>query len=114
MKIYSGEKPKRFYPKQQNSVETTPEYMQVLAQITNGKLRPFEQGIGLTFDPDDAKALKLKFPARTAQESLKRFIKSAGLESDYAVSRIEVSPGVETVYVSYEPPTVLRAPRKAK
>jgi len=46
-------------------------------------------------------------PWRAAVDSLRRYVKSMGLETDYTVSKYETdTPGVWAIRVRYEPPIV--------
>lgn len=114
MKFFTGKAPRRKSKPQSSPFERHEEYMKLKALISNGKMKPQEVA-GIYLDASDAKNLDLKFPARTAAEGLRRFVKTMGLAADYRIVKYETdTPGVWVVTVSYEPPMIAKLPRKAQ
>lgn len=113
-KIYTqadGPPPRRKSKPKARPVLNTPEYLQLTARISSGKMKPFEFA-GCYVDSTDAKRMGSKFPARSLTDAVRQFIKSAGLSSDYWVEKYEThEPGVWTVRVVYEPPSSARSTR---
>lgn len=89
-----------------NALEEHAEYSQIKAVITHGRMRQNEEAY-ITMGPSDAEKLGYKWPWRAAVDSLRRYVKSMGLEADYVVSKYETdTPGVWAIRVRYEPPIV--------
>lgn len=85
------------------------EYQKLRAVILSGRMRQGEQA-GILMGPDDAEQLGYKWPWRTATDSLRRLIKSIGLESDYTVVKYETDvKSVWFIRVTYNPPMVKTA-----
>lgn len=85
------------------------EYQKLRAVILSGRMRQGEQA-GIYLGPDDAVALGYKWPWRTATDSIRRLVKSMGLEADYTVVKYETAtPGVWFIRVTYNPPMVKSA-----
>lgn len=104
MKLFLGKAPKRKSKPKPNPLERMDDYVKLRALIANGKMKPQEIA-GLIIDASDGMKLHLKYPARTATDQLRRFIKELGLEADYHVLKYETdTPGTWAVTVLYEPP----------
>ena len=104
MKFFYGSPPKRKSKPKDNPMERDENYLKLRGVIAGGKMRPKEQA-HLILDGDDGKRLGLKYPARTATDQLRRFIKSMRLESEYRVHKYETNtPGSWAVVVTYDPP----------
>lgn len=89
-----------------NALEEHTEYAQLKGVITHGRMRRNEEAY-ITMGPSDADQLGYKWPWRAAVDSLRRYVKSMGLETDYVVSKYETdTPGVWAIRVRYEPPMV--------
>lgn len=89
-----------------NALEEHAEYSQLKAVITHGRMKPFQEAY-ITMGPDDASKVGYKWPWRSAVDSLRRYVKSMGLQTDYTVTKYETdTPGVWAVRVRYEPPMV--------
>lgn len=87
-----------------SALEAHEEYMKIRAVIISGRMRPMQSAI-ITLGPSDAKQLGYKWPWRTATDSLRRLVKSMGLEADYSIRKYETStPGVWAIQATYEPP----------
>jgi hypothetical protein len=112
MKFFSGAAPKRKSKPKPNPFEQHGEYLKLKALIANGKMKPQEVA-GIYLDGSDAKALDLKYPARTAADSLRCFVRQMGLAADYHIVKYETdTPGVWAVSVTYEPPRVAAKVKK--
>jgi hypothetical protein len=104
MKFYKGPAPRRKSKPKPNVFDRIDAFLQLKAFISSGKAKPQEQA-GITLDQYDGRKLGLKFPARAAADSLRRFVRSLGLEADYHVLKYETNePGVWWIGVTYEPP----------
>lgn len=102
----STEKPVPLRKRKQvtSALEAHEEYLKMRAVIMSGRMRPQQSAI-MVMGPNDAKELNYKWPWRTATESLKRLIRSMGLEVDYTVRKYQTSPpGMWAIQVTYEPP----------
>jgi hypothetical protein len=87
-----------------SALEAHEEYLKLKAVILGGRMRPMQSAV-ITMGPDDAKSLGYKWPWRTAVDSLRRLIKSIGMETDYTVRKYETdTPGVWCIMATYEPP----------
>lgn len=86
------------------------EYQKLKQLVLSGRMRQGESA-GILLGPEDAKQLGYKWPERTATDSLRKLIKSMGLEADYTVFKYETdtAPGVYFVRVTYNPPMVKSA-----
>lgn len=92
-----------------NPLDKLDAYTQLKALISHGKIRPSEE-YGITIDPADATRLGLKYPARTAADGLRRFVRDLGLSSDYQVVKYETrDPGVWYVCVRNTTPLTKKA-----
>lgn len=104
MKLFSGEAPKRKSKPKPNPLDREDAYLRLKASIANGKMKPLEV-TGIMIDQKDGARLGLKFPARTATDQLRRFVKALGLEAEYHIVKYETdTPGLWAVTVTYEPP----------
>lgn len=111
MKLIDG-RPRRKGKPKENPLERLDVYLQLKAIIAGGKMKPQEIKT-LILDASDGNRLGLKFPARAAADSLRRFLRGSGLASDYRVIKYETdSPGVWAVSVSYEPPMIATKPAR--
>lgn len=87
-----------------SALEEHEEYLKLRTVILSGRMRPNQQAI-ITMGPDDAKKMNYKWPWRTAVDSLRRFVKSMNLETEYAIRKFETAtPGVWAITVTYDPP----------
>jgi hypothetical protein len=92
-----------------NALEEHAEYSQLKAVITHGRMRQNQEAY-ITMGTTDAQKLGYKWPWRAAVDSLRRYVKSMGLETDYTISKYETdTPGVWAIRVRYEPPMVKTA-----
>ncbi len=95
-----------------SELEAHDEYLKIKNVILSGRMRPMQSAI-ITMGPEDAKKLGYKWPWRTAVDSLRRLVKSMGLEADYAVKKYETStPGVWAIVATYEPPITKAQPHQ--
>jgi hypothetical protein len=76
--------PKRGRKREENAVEKSTEFKKLLAALPT--LDP-SRTIGLAFDPTDAAALGLRWPARVAVDSLRRHLKSTDRAGSYSVQK---------------------------
>jgi hypothetical protein len=95
-----------------NPFEAHPDYVQLRALILNNKLRPQETA-GFTIDDYTAKKMGMKHPERAACDSLRRTVKSLGLEADYRIVKYRTDPSTWAIVVTYEPP-IVTAKRQAQ
>lgn len=87
-----------------SALEAHEEYLKLKQVILGGRMRPMQSAI-VTMGPNDAKQLQYKWPWRTMTDSLRRLVKSMGLEADYTVRKYETAtPGTWAIQVTYEPP----------
>lgn len=85
------------------------EYQKLRQYVLAGKMRQGEQA-GIFLGPDDVKSLGYKWPERTVTDSLRKLIKSMGLEADYTVVKYMTdTDGIWFVKVTYNPPFVKTA-----
>lgn len=104
MKFGMGPAPARKRKQVTNELDRHDEYLQLKAVLMHGRLKPHETAY-ILMGPDDAKALGYKWPWRSATDSLRRLIRSMGLERDYRVVKYETdTPGTWCIRLSYEPP----------
>jgi hypothetical protein len=105
-----GPPPSRKSRPKPNPLDKLEPYTQLKALIAHGKIKPNEE-YGITIDPTDAKRIGLKFPARTATDGLRRFVKELGLQSDYQVVKYETrDPGSWYVCVRNVSPVKTKKP----
>jgi len=76
--------PRRGRNRAENAVERSPEFKKLVAALAT--LGPGKT-IGLAFDPGDASALNLRWPARVAVDSLRRYLKSTDRAGSYRVQK---------------------------
>jgi hypothetical protein len=112
MPIFSSKEqpvPRRKSKPKPNPWDRDADFTALKAAIANGKMKPQEQ-VWMYIDAyGTAKKYGLKFPARTAADSMRRFIKSLGLESDYYAEKYETNqPGQWILAVTYDPPTTIK------
>src|ERR1700757_4885899 len=116
MAIYSSKEqpvPKRKSKPKPNPWDRDADFTAIKAAIANGKLKPNEQVWMYIDEYGASKKMSLKFPARTAADSMRRFIKSLGLESDYYAEKYETNtPGQWILAVTYAPPTPVHKEKK--
>lgn len=101
--------PERKRKKISSALEEHEEYLKIKNVILSGRMRPMQSAV-ITLGPDDAKKLNYKWPWRTATDSLRRLVKSMGLEADYNIRKFETSTnGTWAIVATYEPPMVKSA-----
>ena len=99
MKLWTGKPPLRKARPKPSPLDRLDAYVQLKALISHSKIKPHEE-VGIFIDDADAKRLGLKYPARTAADGLRRFVKDLGLESEYQIVKYETrDPGVWSVNV---------------
>ncbi len=104
MKFFAGKPPRRKGKPKANPLERHEDYLKLKAMIANGRMKP-QESAGILLDAADRQKLDLKYPARAAADSLRRFVRGLGLASDYHVVKYETdTPGVWAVTVTYAPP----------
>lgn len=87
-----------------SALESYEEYLKLKHVVLSGRMKQMQSAI-ITLGPDDCKRLGYKWPWRTAADSLRRLVKSMGLERDYVIHKYESdTPGVWCVMVTYDPP----------
>lgn len=87
-----------------SALEAHDEYLKMKNVILSGRMKPLQSAV-ITMGPDDAKKLGYKWPWRTAVDSLRRLIRSMGLETDYTLRKYETqTSGVWAIVATYEPP----------
>jgi hypothetical protein len=93
-----------------NALEELEEYLQLKAAILHGRMRPMQAAV-LTMGPEEVKKLEYKFPWRAAVDSLRRMLRTNGLEADYVVRKYQhpSQEGTWVVTVTYDPPRVKTA-----
>lgn len=92
-----------------SALEEHEEYLKIKSVILGGRMRPMQSAI-ITMGPDDAKKLGYKWPWRTTVDSLRRLVKSMGLEKDFSIRKYETSnSGTWAIVATYEPPMVKTA-----
>jgi hypothetical protein len=108
MAIYSSKEhpvPRRKSKPKPNPWENDADFMALKAAIANGKMKPQEQLWMYIDEPAAQKKMGLKFPARTANDTMNRFIKSLGLASDYYSEKYGTNiPGQMILAITYDPP----------
>lgn len=110
MKLWTGKAPLRKARPKPNPLDNLDAYVQLKTLISHGKIRPNEE-VGIFIDNADAKRLGLKFPARTAADGLRRFVRELGLASEYQVVKYETrDPGVWSVNVRNTTPNTKKRP----
>ncbi len=110
----SGTKPAPERKRKQitSALEAHEEYLKLKGAIIGGRMRAMQSAL-ITMGPEDAKALGYKWPWRTAVDSLRRLVKSMGLEADYTIRKYETAtPGVWCIMATYEPPMAKAAPQQ--
>jgi hypothetical protein len=97
--------PKRKSKPKDNPWDRHADFVALKAAVSNGRMKPLER-LGMAVEEyGDGKKMGQKFPARSATDSLRRFIRSLNLQADYHVEKYETNtPGVWMVTVTYEPP----------
>ena len=103
MKLVIGAPPKWKSKPKPNTLEEDAEFLKFRARVLSGKMTPNEQ-IGLMFDADDEKRLDLKSPGRTAKNTIKRALESAGLLSDFDITLRQTDSGAWALWLTYLPP----------
>lgn len=87
-----------------NALEEHEEYLKMKNVILSGRMKPLQTAV-IKMGPTDAEKLGYKWPWRTAVDSLRRLVKSMGMEADYTIRKYETStPGVWAILATYEPP----------
>lgn len=104
--------PKRKARPKPNPLDKLEVYIQLKTLISHNKIRPSEE-YGITIDPADSKKLGLKYPARTAADGLRRFVRELGLQSEYQIVKYETrDPGTWYVCVRNVTPLPSSPPKK--
>jgi hypothetical protein len=104
-------KPERKRKNVVNALESHEEYLKMKNVILSGRMKPMQSAV-ITMGPADSKQLGYKWPWRTAVDSLRRLVKSMGLQSDYTIRKYETSTsGVWAILATYEPPMTAAQPR---
>jgi hypothetical protein len=108
MPIFSSKEqpvPRRKSKPKPNPWDRDADFTALKSAISSGRMKPLEQVWIYVDNAAMQKKMGLKFPARTATDSMRRFIRSLGLESDYYVRKDETNtPGQTMVVVTYAPP----------
>ena len=100
--------PRRVRKREENAVEKSPEFRQLLASLSG--LSPGKT-IGLAFDPADATALDMKWPARAAVDSLRRQLRATGLTGNYRVQKFRQG---DKWFVTVKATSTGRVPKRDK
>jgi hypothetical protein len=82
-----GQVPRRVRKRQPNVIERSPEFKALVGALH--RLAPGEQA-GLSFDPIDQKKLGIRWPARVAADSLRRWLTETRLSDFYRIRKFKI------------------------
>lgn len=92
-----------------SALEEHEEYLKLKNVILGGRMRPMQSAF-ITLGKEDQKQLGYLFPQRTAVDSLRRMVKSMGLEADWNIRKYQMDNGDWCVMATYEPPLTSAQP----
>lgn len=119
MAVFSSlkaELPERKYTPRPSPWDSNYDFQALQAAIAQGKMKPKEQK-GMHIEAAAmAKKLGMNDPVRSAYNTMRKWIRKMGLESDYYCGRYETnSPGVWVLTITYDPPqTAMRVPPRQR
>jgi hypothetical protein len=104
MKYETGPQPKWKGKPKASPLDTDTEFLKLRNDILSGRFAEFEERGLLIHEHADAKRLQAKNPARLVRDHLRRILKDARLEADYAITcRQTVNPDEWGVWVTHVP-----------